>query len=195
MTLPVFGAWGWMLARRQAWQATKDKAVLHVTGGQAVSATVSTRRPDIEVVREQLAEVGPLEAIRIAHDAHPELPPGALVALLAEYGVEVEVLLVSLVLNQLRPVIDVERAVGGDADDAHRDALPVGELPPGAKAKAIRDAASLLGPDAPASDVVDLVAVQHSLTVGENYVRTVLSRDSRKPKPVDGVGQGGGGYA
>lgn len=191
MTLPVYGAWGWMLARPQAWQATKDKAVLHVTGQTDTPSASPARRSDAEVVREQLAEVGPLEAIRIAHDAHPELPPGALVALLAEYGVEVEVLLVSLALNQFRPVIEVER----DAGDALPDAPQVGELPPVSKARAILDAASLLGPDAPASDVADLVAVRNSLTVGENYVRTVLSRDNRKPKPVDGVGQGGGGYA
>lgn len=196
MTLPVFGAWGWMLAHSQAWQATKDKAVAHVTGGQTSPQEVShDRRTDVEVVRDHFAGVGPVDAIRIAHDAHPELPPAALVDLLAEYGVDVEVLLVSLVLHQRRPMIEVERAEEGDAADAHHDAPKVGELPPGPKADAIRDAASLLGPDAPASDVVDLVAVRHNLSVGENYVRTVLSRDNRKPKPVDGVGQGGGGYA
>lgn len=196
MTLPVFGAWGWLLAHRQAWQATKDKAVNHVTAGEADTVPAShDRRSDIEVVREQLAEVGTVEAVRIAHDAHPELPPGGLVDLLAEYGVDVDVVLVSLVLNQRRPMIEVQRVGGGDAGDAQHDAPQVAELPPGPKSDAIRDAASLLGHDAPAAQVVELVAVRHSLSVSENYVRAVLSRDNRKPKPVDGVGQGGGGYA
>lgn len=196
MTLPVFGAWGWLLARPQAWQATRAKAAAHVGAQGAVQPRAAERHTATEVLRARFAEMDPAEAIRIAHEAQPALPPAELAALLVTYGVIVDVVQVALVLGHRGPAVEVQRAEP-DAGDAHHDADQVGALPAPSKAAAILEAASRLGPDAPASDVAELVATHHGLTVAENYVRTVLSRQSKGAKKagIEGVGQGGGGYA
>ena len=188
--LPVFGIWGWMLAGSEAWTATKAGAVQHVTGARTAPALGGSPTAE-QLAGHELAEMHPAEAVRLVAELHPELAPGELASLLAEYGVTVAPQFVALVLGQRRPTVQVER----EADDAQRDAPDVGALPPPSKTAAILEAASHLPPAAPASDVVERVAAQHGLNVSESYVRTVLSRDNRKPKPVDGVGQGGGGYA
>jgi hypothetical protein len=50
------------------------------------------------------------------------------------------------------------------------------------KAKAILDAALDLGKGASPADIAERVAYRNGLDVKENYVRTVLSRDARKPR-------------
>lgn len=195
---PVFGGIAWALAPVLAGRTVKARAIEHIEhGGAAATQTVTTpeRHSATEVLRRRFAEMDPADAIRIAHDAQPELPPADLAALLITYGVIVDAVQVALVLHGHRTGVQVERADRDDAQPAPHDAPQVGELPPPSKTAAIMEAASQLGPDAPASDVVEFVAAHHGLAVRENYVRTVLSREAKKPKPVDGVGQGGGGYA
>lgn len=190
MTLPVFGAWGWLLARPQAWETTKAKAVAHV-GGQNSSQEVSRDRTATAALREHFAVMDPAEAIRVAHDAQPMLPPAELAALLVTYGVIVDVVQVALVLHQRRPQFEVEREPGPDAIDAQPDASQVGALPPVTKTQAILDAASALGPKARAADVAERIERINGIKVTENYIRAVISRESKKAPGTTGQGEGG----
>ncbi|MFJ1581763.1 hypothetical protein ACIOC1_00300 [Streptomyces sp. NPDC088197] len=191
MTLPVFGTWGWLLAHRQAWQATVDKAAAHVTGQTSTPKEPGPGRTATAALREHFAALDPADAVRIAHDAQPALPPAELASLLVTYGVTVDAVQVALVLHQRRPVVEIDR----DTDDADPDAPQVGGRPELTKAEAILDAASALGPGAKAADVVARVARIHRITTDDAYVRTVLSRAKKNTRPHDGIGQGGGGYA
>jgi len=192
LALPVFGAWGWMLAGRQAWATTKARAVAHVSAATVTeTATVPERHSASEVLRRRFAEMDPADAVRIAHDAHPDLPPGELAALLVTYGVIVDAVQVALVLGHRSPAVEVERADDPDAGDAQHDAAQVGALPAPSKAKAILDAASALGRDATAADVAARVERITGLAVDAAYVRTVLSRQARKPRPADDRRNGG----
>ncbi|MFH9977923.1 hypothetical protein ACH4ND_01420 [Streptomyces sp. NPDC017179] len=134
-----------------------------------------------EALREHFAGMDPADAIRLAHDARPDAPPAELAHLLGAYDIHVDVVAVALVLGQKHPEYEVER---DDADDAPQ----VNALPRGAKTAAIREAASSLGNDARAADIVREVADRHRITVDEAYVRTVLSR---KPKAKRDPGNGG----
>ncbi|MFB7289000.1 hypothetical protein [Actinacidiphila glaucinigra] len=194
--LPAFGGWAWALAPRLAGRTVKARAVQHIENGApppAPPAATADRHSATEVLRRRFAEMNPADAIRIAHDAQPDLPPTELAALLVTYGVIVDMVQVALVLHGPAERITVER---GDADDADPDAEQVGALPPPSKAQAILDAAAHLGPKPKAADIVDRVRRINRITVDEPYVRTVLSREAKKAKTTDdGIGQGGGGYA
>ncbi|PAK25803.1 hypothetical protein CJD44_14340 [Streptomyces sp. alain-838] len=132
-------------------------------------------------LRAHFADMDPADAIRLAHDARPDAPPAELAHLLGTYGLAVDTVAVALVLGRKPAEYEVER---DDADDAPQ----VNALPRGAKTAAIREAASSLGDDARAEDIVRAVAERHQITVGENYVRAVLSR---KPKAKRDPGNGG----
>jgi hypothetical protein len=156
----------------------------------AYRAAIAVPEPDadVEVVQEPRREAGGRAegtvraAIQAARSTLPGADPAAIVAQLAHAGITVDE-------DTVRAVVGPPP--GGDADDAHHDALQASGL---SKTAAIVEAASLMRDDAPAAEVADLVQQRHGLAVEENYVRTVLSRASRKPRP-GGVGQGGGGYA
>lgn len=136
-----------------------------------------------EALRSHFAGMDPADAIRLAHDARPDAPPAELAHLLGTYDIHVDTVAVALVLGRKPAEYEVER---DDADDAPQ----VNALPRGAKTAAIREAASSLGDDARAEDIVREVAERHRITVGENYVRAVLSR-----KPKGKRDPGNGGYA
>ncbi|MEU9789089.1 hypothetical protein AB0E27_00445 [Streptomyces sparsogenes] len=200
--LPAFGGWAWVLAPKRAGAAVKRRAVEHIehagqTPPQAPSPAPSRRATDI--LRDRFAEMDPADAIRIAHDAQPDMPPTELAALLVTYGVIVDAVQVALVLNGQPASIDVDRDDDRDADDAHHDAPQVPALPPVTKTQAIIDAASHLGAGASAAAIVKRVERINRITVDDRYVRTVLSREAKKarqtPQGDEGVGQGGGGYA
>ncbi|WP_269857933.1 hypothetical protein [Streptomyces sp. RPT161] len=182
--LPAFGGWAWLLAPHRAGKAVKSRAVAHIEGaGQPSPKEASADRYSAsERLREHFASMDPAEAIRIAHDAQPDMPPAELASLLIGYGVVVNAVQVALVLGTRPPEVTVER---GDAGDAHHDAPQVGggapELPEITKSAAIRSAEAALGPDAPAVDIALWVRDRHGLDVEPNYVRTVLSRDAKKP--------------
>ncbi|MFD9569972.1 DUF2637 domain-containing protein [Streptomyces sp. NPDC059982] len=185
VTLPRYGLWGWLLATEDAWAATKQRAVTHVTGSASSPPQPHqpTRHSASAVLREHFAGMDPAEAIRFAHSATPSVPPAELAAELTSYGVHVSAVQVALVLGHTPARITLER------DDAP-DAPQVRATTPLSKSDAIVDAASALGPDAKAADIVQRVKRVTGLQVDAPYVRTVLSRK----KPAPGVGKGGEGY-
>ncbi|WP_262702023.1 MULTISPECIES: hypothetical protein [Streptomyces] len=200
--LPAFGGWAWLLAPKLAGATVKRRAVDHIEHAGTVpqtDAVAPSKHSASEVLRRRFAEMDPADAVRIAHDAQPDMPPADLAALLVTYGVIVNAVQVALVLNGRPPSIDLDRHDDGDADDAHQDAPQVPALPPVTKAQAIIDAASHLGTSASAADIVKRVERINRITVDDSYVRTVLSREAKKarqtPQGDEGVGQGGGGYA
>jgi len=192
--LPLFGGWAWALAPRLAGRTVKSRAIHHIENGAPPPApkTTADRYSAQDVLRRKFAEMDPADAVRIAHDAQPDMPPTELASLLIAYGVAVDAVQVALVLGS-RPA---EHEVHRDDAPAHQH---VNALPPVDLQGAIEEAASLLGADAKARDIADHLREQRRLIVGEPYIRTALSRASKKPQ--DG-GQdepardpGNGGYA
>ncbi|MFG3110550.1 conjugal transfer protein [Streptomyces tendae] len=162
-----------------------DAALASMYGAPMATAVEAPAKPRpvsaTEALRATFADMDPADAIRLAHDARPDAPPAELAHLLGTYGLAVDTVAVALVLGRKPAEYEVER---DDADDAQQ----VNALPRGAKTAAIREAASSLGDDARASDIVREVADRHRIDVDENYVRTVLSR---KPKAKRDPGNGG----
>ncbi|GGZ28552.1 hypothetical protein GCM10010387_22520 [Streptomyces inusitatus] len=180
--LPTFGGWAWALAPRLAGRTVKARAIDHIEHGPPSPPSAQERSGALkptasEVLRRRFAEMDPANAIRIAHDAHPDMPPAELASMLVTYGVIVDAVHVALVLGGPASRITVER---GDTDDAHHDAPQATPLPPRGKAGAILDAAADLGPKPKAADIVKRVARVHRVTVDDAYVRTVLSRKARR---------------
>lgn len=185
--LPVFGGWGWLLAPCRAWSMVRTRAADHIDRAEP-APTKPKDRSATAALRDHFASMDPAAAIRIAHESQPTLAPAELAGLLGTYGVTVDAVQVALVLGGQPPRVTVDR---DDTNDAPDDAPQVGELPRGAKAVAIREAASLLGQDARAADVAAEVAKRHRLTVDEPYVRTVLSRAKKQTQPEPEKGTGG----
>ncbi|WP_411097186.1 conjugal transfer protein [Streptomyces sp. 020-2-3H-GM] len=144
-----------------------------------------------EVLRRRFAEMDPSDAIRIAHDAHPDAPPAELASMLITYGVVVDAVQVALVLYGAPQDVTVERDRDDDANDAHHDAPQVGGGVDANKTKAILEAAAALGPDVTSSDVANRVKRINGITVKPNYVRTTLSREAKKAKPARRPMEGG----
>lgn len=130
-----------------------------------------------DVLRRRFAEMDPAEAIRIAHDAHPDMPPAELASLLITYGLVVDAVQVALVLGTRPPEYEVYRPDAADAPLV--SALPAVNLQ-----GAIEEAASALGPDAKAKAIAEHLARHRRLVVDEPYIRTALSRAAKKP-PAD----------
>lgn len=147
--LPGFGPWAWVLARPEAWTTTKARAVAHVTDHQEKPEQPRSRSAS-ELLRRRFAEMDPTEAIRIAHDAQPNMPPRELASLLIGYGVIVDALQVAIALGYRPPEVTVERtgappavvkqvppALSGSARSRKRKPLkPAG--PPGAKVENVK---------------------------------------------------------
>ncbi|MET8765839.1 hypothetical protein [Streptomyces sp. NPDC004658] len=164
-----------------------DAALASMYGGQADKPSVSPARPRSlqDAVRRELTEMDPVDAIRIARDAHPDMPPAELAELLTLHGVPVAAVQVALVLGTRPPEYEVHRP---DAADAPQ----VNALEPVTAEGAIVEAASALGPDASAREIAEHVARTRRLVVTEPYVRTALSRAAKKTgqqapaKPMEG---------
>lgn len=189
---PVFGGIAWVLAPALAGKTVRARAIEHIENGDtSVGQRPAVAEPHSaqEVLRRRFAEMDPADAVRIAHDAQPTLPPAELASLLVSYGVVVDAVQVALVLADVAPRITVER---DDAAEVGGDAPQVAELPPVTLSAAIVGAAAALGPNAKSSDIARAVEMRHRITVEDSYVRTVLSRESKRNA---GIGQGGGGYA
>ncbi|MFF3912697.1 hypothetical protein ACFYZB_04300 [Streptomyces sp. NPDC001852] len=62
-----------------------------------------------DVLRRKFAEMDPADAVRIAHDAQPGMPPAELASLLVSYGVVVDAVQVALVLHGQPASTVVER--------------------------------------------------------------------------------------
>ena len=193
--LPQFGGWAWALAPALASRAVKARAIAHIEGAPAPAAAEPKSYSAQDVLRRRFAEMDPVDAIRIAHDAQPDMPPPELASLLVSYGLVVDPVQVALVLGQQPPEYEVRR----DDAPAHQQ---VSGLPPVNLQGAVEEAASVLGPDAKAKDIVEHIARHRRLLVDEPYVRTALSRAAKKtqqpqqpPLPSDDqIGQGGQGY-
>lgn len=191
--LPAFGGWAWALAPRLAGKTVKARAVAHIEHGPTTPvAEPAVKHTASEVLRRRFAEMDPADAIRIAHDAHPDTPPAELASLLITYGVIVDAVQVALVLGGTPERITLERDDADDAPDDADDAPQVTAPPALSKAKAILEAATVLGPGFKADDIVDRVQRINRITTDAPYVRAVLSREAKKAKPKDDAPMEGG---
>ncbi|MFF4548617.1 hypothetical protein ACFY1J_31025 [Streptomyces sp. NPDC001406] len=165
--LPTLGGWAWTLAPRRAGRTVKSQAVDHIKrAGQAGNAAV----------------------IRLAHTAHPDMPPAELATLLAMYGFTVDTVQVALVLAHGPAEVTLERADTGDA-------LLVSQLPAVNVAGAVLEAASALGPEASVREIADRIRDERRLIVDDPYIRTVLSRAKKQRDRAPAVQTMEGGYA
>lgn len=96
--------------------------------------------------------------------------------------------------NLVDVIHEVPELESGDADLMRPDALQFSAPHPATLTAAITAAASVIGPDAQAAQIVDLIAKNHRLEIDAAYVRTVLSREAKKATTDPDIGQGGGGY-
>ncbi|MFD6740731.1 hypothetical protein ACWHA6_38020 [Streptomyces anthocyanicus] len=174
-----------------------DAALASMYGAAPAAAAVEPpARPRTanatEVLRVRFAEMDPADAIRFAHEGRPDAAPAELATVLGAYGVTVDPVAVALVLNQQPPEYDVERA----DTPAHQQ---VNALPPVNLQGAVEEAASALGPEAKAKQIVEHIARHRRLVVDEPYVRTALSRLAKKATPAPDAAvtrdEGNGGYA
>ncbi|MEU5192779.1 conjugal transfer protein [Streptomyces scabiei] len=171
-----------------------DAALATMYGGQPSPKEVSPApaRSAQEVLRRKFAEMDPVDVIRIAADAHPDAPPPELASLLVSYGVVVDAVQVAVVLGQQPDEYEVDRP---DAPAHQQVSDPVAALEPVTMEAAVVEAASALGPDASAREIAERVAQNRRLVVTEPYVRTALSRASKKPQPQPPAAPMEGGYA
>ncbi len=190
--LPSYGGWAWALAPRLAGRTVKARAIHHIEHGPPLSPepapAAPVRHSATEVLRRRFAEMDPADAIRIAHDAHPDTPPAELASLLITYGVIVDAVQVALVLGGTPERITVERDDTDDAPDDADDAPQVGPLAI-TKKQAVLDAVTALGHSGfTSADIVDRVKRINRITVTGGYVRTVLSREKPKgdERPMEG---------
>ncbi|WP_050512976.1 hypothetical protein [Streptomyces sp. JS01] len=179
---------------RGAGAALADMYALPATVTETVTAPLA-KHSATEVLRRRFAEMDPADAIRVAHDAHPDAPPAELASMLITYGVIVDAIQVALVLHGQPDEVTVDR---DDTDDAAPDtpgdtgdAPQVRGRPALTKAQAILEAAAALGPGFKAADVVDRVKRINRITTDDAYVRTVLHREKKSTpdtneRPMEG---------
>ncbi|WP_156722635.1 hypothetical protein [Streptomyces apocyni] len=181
---------GLVQVQRQRLTQGADAALATMYGGQTDKPSASPARPHSaqEVLRRKFAEMDPADAVRIAHDAQPDMPPAELASLLVSYGVVVDAVQVALILGNQPPEYEVHRP---DAVDA----LQVNALEPVTVEAAVVEAASILGPDAKAREIAEHLERHRRLVVGEPYIRTALSRAAKKPQDTAPATPMEGGYA
>jgi hypothetical protein len=174
-----------------------DAALASMYGAPAqLPATEPTTRARTasatEVLRERFAAMDPADAIRLAADARPDAAPAELATVLGDYGVHVDPVAVALELGKQPAEYEVQR----DDAPAHQQVnAPVAALEPVNLQGAVIEAASALGPDAKARDIVEHIARHRRLLVDEPYVRTALSRAAKKEQPDTPAKPMEGGYA
>ncbi|MDG4531634.1 hypothetical protein [Streptomyces sp. AV19] len=214
LALPRYGVLGWLLAGEEAWAATKERAVTHVTNNPAAPSQRPVKaRTAAEALTEHFADVDPVEAIRTAHSAMPGTAPAELAAELGRYGIQVSAVDVALVLGHQPGTTTVHRPdpvrtapvplptpeprapltsadiLSGQPEtvaDAARQLIGLGITDKGKAVPLIVDA---LGLDSSRADSVrrtfDRQLGKHGATAADPGVQL----------PIGGVGQGGGGYA
>ena len=190
MRLPAFGLLGWALAREQATEALKARAVAHVTGAPTLEVAPARRaRTAHAAVAEHLAGLDPDDAIRITADTHPRLNSADVAQLLASYGITVSALHVALVLGRTGANIRLDRIpapgpepVTGSQPAALTKTLMRGDTTPDTPqvsdlplSEAIVNIHRHLTDDASPRAVVQHLALQGRAT-DTAYVRTTLSR-------------------
>ncbi|MEV2201008.1 DUF2637 domain-containing protein [Streptomyces fradiae] len=210
VTLPRYGAWGWLLAGEQAWKATRARAVAHVTSTDPIRtesgpAPARPARTATDALRQHFADMDPADAIRLAHSAKPNTPPAELAAELTSYGVPVSAVQVALVLGHEPPQVRIDRP-----DPAPAPTPPVPLTSPDRDPDPIRTPANVLDATRAVVErgVYDEVDVHREVTrllgrpVRLETVRRYLDGKAKppaqptlpEPSEGDGVGQGGGGY-
>jgi hypothetical protein len=207
VALRHYGFWGWMLAGHQAWQATKARAVAHVTSPDGLRIPSGSRPPKphsaTERLRQHFADLDPADAIRTAASARPDATPAELAEELGIYGVHVTPVAVALVLGQQPPSVRLDRA---DRSGPDPGPIPPGQEPmpltgpdghpdvPGYRPESIFDAVRHLAsqgvtePEAVATEASRLLGRQVKQETVRRYLASLPRRD-------EGVGKGGGGYA
>lgn len=187
--------------QRQRITGGADAALGSMYGAPAPAAAEQSPAPlrsrtATEALREHFATLDPAKAIRLAAAGRPDAPPAELAHLLGTYGVPVDPVAVALVLGQQPPEYEVHRP---DAPAHQQVSAPVTALEPVTMEAAVIEAASTLGPDAKAKEIVDHVARHRRLIVTEPYVRTALSRAAKKTQEQAHAplkrDPGNGGYA
>jgi hypothetical protein len=208
VSLRHYGFWGWTLAGSEAWQATKQRAVEHVTSPDAIR-TPSGSRPAkpasaTERLRQHFATIDPADAIRTAASARPDATPAELAAELGIYGVHVTAVAVALVLDEQPPSVHLDRP---DGSGSTPDPVPAGPAPiplaspdghpdaSGYRPETIFDAVRHLAsrgvtdPESVARQASRLLGRQVRQDTVRRYLATLPKQDD------GGVGKGGGGYA
>lgn len=222
MRLPAFGLWGWMLARTEAADALKARAVAHVTSSASPAhqpaAAADRPRSSRAVLAEAIAAMDPVDAIEIASRSHPKLDHAGLAELLAAYGITVDALQVALVLGRAAtpsvrldriPAPDPSPLPGREGQQPALGAMMRGDTPTDmplvsglTKADAITVMAKHFGGlNTEPAAVVQALAWQ-GMATDTAYVRTTLSR-ARKAEAAEEAKQqaeqerryGNGGYA
>ncbi|MGR3870959.1 hypothetical protein ACUXZZ_20495 [Streptomyces graminifolii] len=145
-----------------------------------------------DAVRQHFAGMAPVDVVRLAADARPDADVVELADIISHYGVTLDPVAVAVILDQQPPEYTVDRP---DAPAHQQVSRPVGELEPVSLEGAVLEAASALGPDAKAKDIVQHVARRRRLVVTEPYVRTALSRAAKRPAPAPDADPMEGGYA
>lgn len=153
----------------------------------AIEEPPARPRPATEVLRQRFAEMDPVDAIRLAHDARPDAAPPELATVLASYGVHVDAVAIALILGTRPPEYEVHRP---DAPAHQQVSDPVTALEPVTLEAAVVEAASTLGPDAKPKEIVAHVAEHRRLVVTEPYVRTALSRAAKRTGPPPAASPG-----
>jgi hypothetical protein len=173
-----------------------DAALASMYGAAPAAAAVEPSAPapttPADALRELFAEMHPADAIRLGRDAHPGMRPADLAEVLTQNGLPVTAVQVALVLAERPPEHEIHR----DDAPAHQQ---VTALPPVNLQGAVQEAASVLGPDAKAKQIVEHIAQHRRLVVDEPYVRTALSRLAKRDTPAPDApvtrDKGNGGYA
>ncbi|MFD6421056.1 hypothetical protein [Streptomyces sp. NPDC060198] len=195
--LPAFGGWAWALAPHLAGKTVRKRAIAHIMSEPEPPA-LPVRHSATEALRPRFSSMNPADAIRVAHDAQPDMPPGELAALLVTYGVIVDAVQVALVLHDQPERITVDRDdaddAGDDADADTGDAPQVTPVPALTKAEAIMAAVAALGPGFTHADIVDRVQRINQISTDRAYVRTVLSREAKKSEQPQGDDHMEGGF-
>lgn len=172
--------------------AGADAALSGMFPGATAQADKPSFSSDRHSARRKLAAhfatMDPADAVRIAADAHPDMPPAELASLLVAHGVVVDAVAVALVLGQEPPEYEVHRP----DTPAHQqvNALPAVNLQ-----GAVLEAASTLGADASPRAIAEHLEQHRRLVVDEPYIRTVLHRAAKKPQPAPPAKPMEGGYA
>lgn len=201
--LPAYGGWAWLLAPARAGRGVKSRAVDHIEhAGQPPAPRPGKSWTATDRLREHFAAMDPAEAIEIAHESQPTLPPGDLAGLLRTYGVNVDAVQVALVLRKQPAKVTVERdpdlsghGPEGLPDPDPRIALARADMLSGQRPEGITEAVRELVKRG-ITDKAAVVSITRDVLgpdTNPDSVRRTLTREIEKappPAPADEKGEG-----
>ncbi|MEU1506454.1 hypothetical protein [Kitasatospora sp. NPDC005748] len=174
MRMPAYGALGWVLARGQAYDALKEKAVAHVTSGapsQHQPASLPAGRTAEDVIAAEFAEIGPAAAVQRVAAANPGATDAEIAAILADYQVTLTPGHVALLLERAAPTVKLDRM----ADPEKPPAALEQAADPAVRA-AVAAVCAVLGPDATPAQVADQLVEARVITDPEVALRRVTAQ-------------------